>query len=196
MAGNRDIYFRANVFEKDGVSLSPNHEGTHWVRIEQPKDAKIIFKQVKKSDYFRSIFKFNSILLKVECTEDTIWAVDKDNTIWFKRHSNVDSFLNPHYNFTLYGDQPEFSMYKFPERATTYKINSGGWALYTEPHFQGELLNSYLVLTKFSLSWFCCCSRTDLSISVLRNILVFDRATFQNTSRFIKKLTFEGNIIQ
>ena len=64
LAGNRDIYFRfvyiihgiahvkihicfrANVFEKDGVSLSPNHEGTHWVRIEQPKENKIIFKQV------------------------------------------------------------------------------------------------------------------------------------------------------
>ena len=75
LAGNRDIYFRANVFEKDGVSLSPNHEGTHWVRIEQPKDAKIIFKQV-------------------ECTEDTSWAVDKDNTVWFKKFSNVDEYLN------------------------------------------------------------------------------------------------------
>ena len=47
LAGNRDIYFRVNVFEKDGISLSPNHEGTHWVRIEQPKEEKIIFKQVK-----------------------------------------------------------------------------------------------------------------------------------------------------
>ena len=46
LAGNRDIYFRVNVFEKDGVSLSPNHEGTHWVRIEQPREEKIIFKQV------------------------------------------------------------------------------------------------------------------------------------------------------
>lgn len=121
LAGNRDIYFRANVYEKDGVSLSPNHEGTHWVRIEQPKGDKIIFKQV-------------------ECTEDTIWAVDKDNTVWFKNMSNVDTYLNPHYNFTLYGDQPEFSMYKFPERATTYKINSGGWAMYSEPHFQGKVM--------------------------------------------------------
>ena len=44
------------------------------------------------------------------------------------------------YNFTLYGDQPEFFMYKFPERATTYKVNSGGWALYTEPNFQGKVM--------------------------------------------------------
>ena len=49
LAGNRDIYFRANVYQYDGVSLSPNQEGTHWVRIEQPKDDKIIFKQVRKS---------------------------------------------------------------------------------------------------------------------------------------------------
>ena len=26
--------------------MSPNHEGTHWVRIEQPREEKIIFKQV------------------------------------------------------------------------------------------------------------------------------------------------------
>ena len=75
--------FRANVFEKDGVSLSPNHEGTHWVRIEQPRDAKIIFKQV-------------------ECTEDNIWAVDKDNTIWYKEFSNVDQHLNRNSLFQQY----------------------------------------------------------------------------------------------
>ena len=53
------------------------------------------------------------------------------------------------YNFTLYGDQPEFFMYKFPERATTYKVNSGGWALYTEPNFQGKVM--YHLGSKFSL---------------------------------------------
>ena len=53
LAGNRDIYFRANVFEKDGVSLSPNHEGTHWVRIEQPKEDKIIFKQVRIMSFYQ-----------------------------------------------------------------------------------------------------------------------------------------------
>ena len=49
-------------------------------------------------------------------------------------------YFSAHYNFTLYGDQPEFSMYKFPERATTYKVNSGGWALYSEPDFQGKVM--------------------------------------------------------
>ena len=28
------------------VLTAPNHEGTHWVRIEQEKDSKIIFKWV------------------------------------------------------------------------------------------------------------------------------------------------------
>ena len=74
LAGNRDIYFRANVYQYDGVSLSPNQEGTHWVRIEQPKDDKIIFKQIESS-------------------HDTIWAVDKDNTVWFKEFSFVDEYL-------------------------------------------------------------------------------------------------------
>lgn len=46
LASNRDIYYRANIFEMPGKNLTaPNHEGTHWVRIEQDKDSKIIFKQ-------------------------------------------------------------------------------------------------------------------------------------------------------
>ena len=49
-------------------------------------------------------------------------------------------YLLADYNFNLYGDQPEFFMYKFPERATTYKVNSGGWALYSEPKFQGKVM--------------------------------------------------------
>ena len=141
LAGNRDIYFRANVYQYDGVSLSPNQEGTHWVRIEQPKDDKIIFKQIESS-------------------HDTIWAVDKDNTVWFKEFSFVDEYLkrkiliyekssfekkvfiyfSGHYNFTVYGDQSEFFMYKFPEKGTTYKVNSGGWALYAEKDFQGKVM--------------------------------------------------------
>lgn len=121
LAGNRDIFYRANVFERDGVNMASNHEGTHWVRIEQPKETKIIFKQV-------------------ECSVDNIWAVDKDNTIWYKEMSNPDENMLPHYNFTLYGDQPEFSMYKFPSRASTYKVNSGGWALYSEPQFTGKVM--------------------------------------------------------
>ena len=48
-----------SVFEKDGVSLSPNHEGTHWVRIEQPREEKIIFKQVNYK--IKIIFYFKKI---------------------------------------------------------------------------------------------------------------------------------------
>ena len=55
-------------------------------------------------------------------------------------HAQPYFVFSAHYNFTLYGDQPEFSMYKFPGRATTYKVNSGGWALYSEPHFQGKVM--------------------------------------------------------
>ena len=51
--------------------MAPNHEGTHWVRIEQPKEGKIIFKEI-------------------ECCVDNIWAVDKDNTVWYKAMSNPD----------------------------------------------------------------------------------------------------------
>ena len=53
------------------------------------------------------------------------------------------SYFTAHYNFSLYGDQAEFSMYKFPERSTTYKVNSGGWALYSEPHFQGKVMYQF-----------------------------------------------------
>jgi hypothetical protein len=63
LAGNRDIYYRANVYENDGVSKSPNHEGTHWVRIEQPKDSKIIFKQVVKNIQIPFIFTLVVVFL-------------------------------------------------------------------------------------------------------------------------------------
>ena len=77
LAANRDIYYRANVFDRgDGYWVStPNHEGTHWVRIEQPKEGKIIFKQV-------------------EAATDSMWAVDKDNTVWFKDMANPDVNTN------------------------------------------------------------------------------------------------------
>ena len=44
------------------------------------------------------------------------------------------------YRFTLYNDVAEFSMFKFPLRASTYKVISGGWALYSEPNFQGKVM--------------------------------------------------------
>ena len=49
-------------------------------------------------------------------------------------------YFSADYRFTLYGDVPEFSMYKFPSRASTYKVISGGWALYSEPDFQGKIM--------------------------------------------------------
>ena len=48
--------------------------------------------------------------------------------------------ISADYRFTLYGDVPEFSMYKFLSRASTYKVISGGWALYGEPNFQGKVM--------------------------------------------------------
>ena len=31
--------------------------------------------------------------LQIESSHDTIWAVDKDNTVWFKEFSFVDEYL-------------------------------------------------------------------------------------------------------
>ena len=61
----------------------------------------------------------------------------------FLRSNHSVLMFPAHYNFTIYGDQAEFSMYKFPERAHTYKVNSGGWALYSEPHFQGKVMYQF-----------------------------------------------------
>ena len=66
------------------------------------------------------------------------WVLSGVLWIWYALKLIIVSLAD--YNFTLYGDQPEFFMYKFPERATTYKVNSGGWALYTEPNFQGKVM--------------------------------------------------------
>ena len=45
--------------------MGNNNQGTHWVRLEQPKDKKIIFKQM-------------------EISGDHLWALDKDNHVIFK----------------------------------------------------------------------------------------------------------------
>ncbi len=50
LAGNRDIYYRANLIEElceEGATITPTREGTHWVRLEQSKEDKIIFKWVR-----------------------------------------------------------------------------------------------------------------------------------------------------
>ena len=38
-----------------------------------------------------------SLFVKIECTEDTIWGIDKDNTVWFKDLANVDEHLKRKY---------------------------------------------------------------------------------------------------
>jgi len=123
LAANRDIYYRASVFDRgDGSWVhTANHEGTHWVRIEQGKDNKIIFKQV-------------------ECALNSMWAVDKDNTVWYKDKANPDITTYPHFTFYTYGDQANFERYKFPAKAATYKVTGGGWALYSEPDFKGKVM--------------------------------------------------------
>ena len=60
--------------------MGPNNEGTHWVRLEQPKDKKIIFKQV-------------------ETAMDHIWALDKDNHVIFK--SDIYDDINSEENSQL-----------------------------------------------------------------------------------------------
>ena len=76
-----------------GATITPNKEGTHWVRIEQGKDEKIIFKQI-------------------ESAVDSIWAVDKDNQVYFKEYIMDD--LNYHFHTTVFGDEDGFEMYNFP----------------------------------------------------------------------------------
>ena len=63
------------------------------MRIEQGKEEKIIFKQL-------------------ECADDSIWAVDKDNKVFFKEYIMED--LNDHFHTTVFGDEDGFEMYNFP----------------------------------------------------------------------------------
>ena len=90
-----------------GAAITPNREGTHWVRIEQGKEEKIIFKQV-------------------ECADDAIWAVDKDNLVFFKEYIMED--LNDHFHTTVFGDEDGFEMYNFPGNAEMFaKAWYGVW---------------------------------------------------------------------
>ena len=45
----------------------------------------------------KRIQSFTSLFVKIECTEDTIWGIDKDNTVWFKDLANVDEHLKRKY---------------------------------------------------------------------------------------------------
>jgi len=126
LASNRDVYYRANAFDRGDGSFvaTANNEGTHWVKIDQRKD-KVIFKHV-------------------EAAADTMWAVDKHCCVWFKSKASPDLNTNPHHTFSTYGDQPNFQdRYKFPTKASTYKVASGGWALYSEPDFKGKVMYHY-----------------------------------------------------
>ena len=66
LAGNRDLYQRVNIqLDPNEKPLTPTNEGTHWIRIEQSKENKIIFKQF-------------------ELSGNDIWAIDKDNQVFWK----------------------------------------------------------------------------------------------------------------
>ena len=41
---------------------------------------------------------------------------------------------------TLYGDTPHFDCSNFPSRGSSYHVNSGGWVVYSEPHYQGKII--------------------------------------------------------
>ena len=45
--------------------------GTHWFRVEQPKDSKVVFKQIEVED-------------------DLLVATDKDNNVFYKMGYNKD----------------------------------------------------------------------------------------------------------
>ena len=60
------------------IFLPPNvrsgiekNTGTHWLRVEQPKDSKVVFKQI-------------------EVEGDMVVATDKDNNVYYKMGFNKD----------------------------------------------------------------------------------------------------------
>ena len=50
--------------------------------------------------------------MSLECADDSIWAVDKDNKVFFKEYIMED--LNDHFHTTVFGDEDGFEMYNFP----------------------------------------------------------------------------------
>ena len=93
------------------------------MRIEQGKEEKIIFKQLESAD-------------------DSIWAVDKDNQVFFKEYIMED--LNDHFHTTVFGDEDSFEMYNFPGTCSSgilaEKINkTHGFCFFREGHhFKGQ----------------------------------------------------------
>eukprot|EP00096_Caligus_rogercresseyi_P009950 TRINITY_DN3493_c0_g1_i2.p1 TRINITY_DN3493_c0_g1~~TRINITY_DN3493_c0_g1_i2.p1 ORF type:complete len:659 (-),score=140.46 TRINITY_DN3493_c0_g1_i2:136-2112(-) len=111
LAGNRDIYYRSGF----GIS----DMGTHWIRIEQEKESKIIFKHI-------------------ECHIDSLWCVDTENHVWLKNQLRED--MGKHNYIALNGDTPNFKAYSFPPKAASYKVNRGAWAIYSEANFEGKVM--------------------------------------------------------
>ena len=81
------------------------------MRIEQGKEEKIIFKQL-------------------ECADDSIWAVDKDNKVFFKEYIMED--LNDHFHTTVFGDEDGFEMYNFPGK---WRLYDAGRVINMSVHF-------------------------------------------------------------
>ena len=53
---------------------------------------------------------------------------------------NLEAFFTAHFTFYTYGDQSNFDRYKFPAKASTYKVTGGGWAMYAEADFKGKVM--------------------------------------------------------
>ena len=69
-ASGNPVYYRANVSEKISgeKALTKTREGTHWVRLEQAKEGKIIFKQVRVCLSYSYKTTFSSLLSEIYCT--------------------------------------------------------------------------------------------------------------------------------
>jgi len=110
LGANTDFFYRSGI---------DKNTGTHWLRVEQPKDSKVVFKQL-------------------EVEGDLIVASDKDNNVYYKIGFNKD--LKAGCSATLYNDSNNFDMSNFPSRGSSYKVTSGGWVLYSEPDYQGKMV--------------------------------------------------------
>lgn len=110
LGANREFFYRSGI---------DKNLGTHWLRVEQHKDNKIVFKQI-------------------EVEGDTVVATDKDNNVFYKLKFSND--IKAGTATTLYGDTPHFDCSNFASRGSSYHVNSGGWVVYSEPHYQGKII--------------------------------------------------------
>jgi len=110
LGSSREIFYRSGI---------DKNQGSHWLRVEQPKNHKIVFKQL-------------------DVMGDTLIATDKDNNIYYKLRVSND--VKAGMMATFYDDVPNFDQYSFPIRGSSYKIVSGGWVLYSEPNYQGKII--------------------------------------------------------